>query len=524
MNKNLAIHRRNQSAGNIDVHLHFEHDGERIRIEIESNTSPEDAAEECGHAIGHVRTAPVDKGAEDSGDSAARANPDAADPVGDRKPPRPIADDAPAQADGPAKIRGAGKHGMASKPTEAHLLHKSDAIYDRVSNRLYAYDPGPGLWKPLAQEGRMAATVASPPGAFNRGTNRIHVANGMLQIAEDGTVALLPFSPDYFSRNQCPIAWDPHAKCPEFLAAIGQVLQPDDVRALRCFFGQCLLGKNHTQVILVLRGPAGLMKSTLQQIMILLVGSDNVESLRPGHLGGRFEMDRFVGMQLLVAADVASDFLANRGARYLKSLTGGDMIKTERKGSNGGRGILGDFNVCMTANVNLRVRLEGDRDAYERRLLLLDFSGKKPARVIPDLATRLVAKEGPGILRWAVQGAVDLLHEIRSTGLFPRSPAQKARVAELLDQSDSVAVFVSKRVQRSPGDDMAARDLFLAYDDFCGTKGWGSLLEKDFLARLPHLMITLHGVVRTNGIQRGSKTTCGYRGVRLVETSPKAGM
>ena len=481
------------------------------------------------------------------------AKPEAGDPVDDWKPPIPIGDDDPlAKIHGPAIVRTSGERGVPNQEfIAAYYLRKTRAAYDEASGKFHAYEPGSGLWKPvsnaahmaalsrtyrevltgkggeyllagrtdrvLRQISRMAANLSSRDGAFGQRADRIHVANGMLRIGEDGTVELLPFSPDFRSRNQCPVPWRPKAKCPEFLSAIGQVLAPDDVQALRMYFGQCLLGGNPTQVFLILRGPAGLMKSTLQQILVQMVGAKNVESLRPGHLGGRFELARFVGKQLLVAADVASDFLATKGANILKSLTGGDTLTVERKGSNESIGIRGDFSVCITSNVDMRVRLEGDRDAYARRFLILDFRGSKPARAIPDFAAHIVAKEGPGILRWAVEGAVELMQAIKDTGRFPRSPAQLARIEELLDQSDSVAAFVSKCVLKDAGADVSTEEIYAAYADFCGLRGWGSLTEREFKLKLPHLMNARHGAVGSPNLVREQKHVRGYRGVRLAD-------
>ncbi len=483
---------------------------------------------------------------------SARAKPAAAEPVDDWKPPLPIGDDDPlAKTHGPAIIRTSGKRGAPNHEfIAAYFLRETKSIFDEASSKFHAYDPDSGLWKPvsnaahmatlsrvyrevlmnkggeyllggrtdrvLRQISRMAANLSSSNGIFGQKANRIHVGNGMLLIKNDETIDLLPFSPDFHSRNQCPIRWQPKAKCPEFLSAIGQVLSPEDIRALQSFFGQCLLGKNLTQVFLILRGPAGLMKSTLQQILVRLVGAKNVDSLRPGHLGGRFEMARFVGKQLLVAADVASDFLATKGANIVKSLTGGDIITTERKGSNESIAIRGDFNVCITSNVDMRVRLEGDRDAFARRLLILDFRGSKPAQSIPDFAAHIIAKEGPGILRWAVAGAVELLQAVKSTGRFPRGPAQLARIEDFLDQSDSAAVFVSTCVRKEAGADVSTKELYAAYEDFCGLKGWASLSEREFQLKLPHLMKTLHGVVSSHNLLREFKNVRGYRGVRLA--------
>ena len=342
------------------------------------------------------------------------------------------------------------------------------------------------------------------------------MANGMLRLGNNGKVTKGPFSPSYFSRNQSPVKWVPNAQCRKFKSAIQSVLSPDDVHTLKLYFGQCLLGKNLTHTMLLMRGPAGLMKSTVLQILTLLLGTDNIQTLRTDHLDGRFELDRFVGKQLLLAPDVNADFLAKKSAGMLKRLTGGDRMDTERKGSNDGRAITGDFNVCITSNAHMAIRIDGDRDAYERRLLMLEFRGQKPKRIVRDFAAKIVDEEGPGILSWAVEGAVELLREINKTGHFPRSIAQHARVKDMLDRSDSVATFATHCVRHANHANATTEELHLAYDEFCGSMGWSSVDRKEFDAKFDAAMAARPGIPRTNGLQRNGKRASGYRNVHVL--------
>ncbi len=66
-----------------------------------------------------------------------------------------------------------------------------------------------------------------------------------------------------------------------------------------------------------------------------------------------------------------------RGASRLKVLVGGDPISGEGKGLNGDFPMFGTFNIVMTCNSRLRLRLEGDAGAWRRRLLVVRY--EKPA-------------------------------------------------------------------------------------------------------------------------------------------------
>lgn len=440
----------------------------------------------------------------------------------------------------------------------AYYVQKTGVVFDAATQDLWEYDSEKGLWQRLSDtqhiqqlseayqevlvENGFGHLLASRKtralqqiSTLVRGLaykdeqfgNRdlVHLANGMLHIMPDGQVELQPFSPDYFSRNRSEIPWDDRAECPAFLAAIGSVLEPDDCRLLQLYFGQCLLGTNLTQRILVLRGPAATMKSTLQRILILLVGEENVATLRPQHLGGRFELFRFIGRTLLVAADVSADFLSSESAHILKSLVGGDAISTERKGVHESATIRGTYNVCVTSNVDLRIRLDGDRAAWERRLALLDFKNVSPKRRMPDFAAHIVGKEGPGILRWAVEGAAAMLRETSVCSNLRLTPVQQERISDLLSQSDSVRTFVDECVDQDPNADISVAELYEAYDDFCGQRGWGAISQRQFECALPHVMKTRHNVVKSHSIQRFFKQVRGFRGVRVIPPGggPSAG-
>jgi phage/plasmid-associated DNA primase len=78
-------------------------------------------------------------------------------------------------------------------------------------------------------------------------------------------------------------------------------------------------------------------------------------------------LGRFLGRTVLYGADVGSDFLNCGGASVLKSLTGGDPMTLEFKTTNARPEITCAFNAILTTNAHLRVRLQGDAEAWRRR-------------------------------------------------------------------------------------------------------------------------------------------------------------
>src|SRR6185503_16122510 len=145
----------------------------------------------------------------------------------------------------------------------------------------------------------------------------------------------------------------------------------------------------------------------------------------------------------LIGVDVDPDFLSTKGAAVIKGLVGGDYFDAEQKFGTGSFRLQGNFNVLITSNARLRVRLVGDVDAWRRRLTVIRFEGPPPQHKIPDFGAYLVLIEGPGILRWMLEGAAMVLAEIPATGGdFILTDRQKGVVDSLLAESDSLRHFL----------------------------------------------------------------------------------
>lgn len=423
-------------------------------------------------------------------------------------------------------------------------------LYDAGLGEFYEYDPASGLWvrqtvesikRALAADltktaketgyqsifakrtdGLLTAmmsllrSLAEKQDAFARRRQAIHVANGMICF-EGEQVLLRSFHPDFLSRNQCPFAYDPDADCPRFKQELlGTALDEDDARLLQRWAGGVLLGRNAAQRLLLLLGTPGGGKSTVMDILERTIGLANVSQLRTDHLGDRFELFGFVGKTLLTGKDVAANFLMSKGAYVLKALVGGDLMEGEKKGFSQRVQLRGDFNVGITCNADLNIRLEGDVGAWRRRLLVIRYDRPAPAVPIPDFADQLLAEEGPGILRWMVEGAIELLNDLQERGNFILTDEQKDRINRLMDQSDSVRRFVEQGVVTRRGADLTVTDTFTAYYEFCEQHGWHPMSTSEVNVQLPRHMLELHRATKRHDIERGDKRVRGYKHVALA--------
>lgn len=292
------------------------------------------------------------------------------------------------------------------------------------------------------------------------------VKNGVLDLTGNKP-AVKAFSPDYGFTTASSLAYKPSAKCHRFLNdLLKAALGPDDVSLVQRYFGSVLLGTNASQRILVLKGTPGGGKSTLVSVLERVIGLDRVSCLRSSHLDGRFEIGGFLGKRMLTGKDVPGDVLSVNGAKLLKSLVGGDLLEGEIKYVADKKQLVGNFHVVLACNNNLRIALDGDDDAWRRRLLLVQFDRPKPAVPVVDLAEQLIQGEAEGILAWLVEGAIQHSKELKQSGNFKLTTEQQLRIDDLIDASQSVTYFVRKGLELKTDSKLTVQLIVDGYQGF----------------------------------------------------------
>jgi P4 family phage/plasmid primase-like protien len=358
-----------------------------------------------------------------------------------------------------------------------------------------------------------------PPDYFSNGlTEFIPCANGMLRLSDK---TLLPFSPAYRRRNKLAVPFDPAATCPLFLDTLMRpALALDDLELIQQWCGLALIGENLAQKILLLIGTAGGGKGTLVRVINGVIGQVNLASLRTKLLEERFELGRLLGKTLLYGADVPENFLNQRAASVLKALTGGDPATLEFKNSNEVPSIICRFNVILTCNSRLTVHLEGDTEAWRRRLAIVEYCQPKPKKVIDDLSEQILSKEGAGVLNWQLAG----LDKLASDGWqLTLTGQQQARVDNVMLESDGHSVFSRECLVRDGNGQLTVPECFSAYVRFCTQRGWNALTKNKFGSLIGDVIVRQFGLtVRHDIPDDAGKLQRGWRGIAVVSTLQSA--
>ena len=151
---------------------------------------------------------------------------------------------------------------------------------------------------------------------------------------------------------QLPYEFDEEATCPTVDKFLSQVTNgnADMQRLLVAWLWAVLYGRHDLQKFLEAIGAGGSGKSTYLSIATMLVGDSNTHSTSLEALhsdGGKFETANIMNKRLTIIPD-AEEYTG--GTSVLKSVTGGDKLRNERKHTQSGEGFVYTGMVMIAAN------------------------------------------------------------------------------------------------------------------------------------------------------------------------------
>jgi len=226
-----------------------------------------------------------------------------------------------------------------------------------------------------------------------------------------------------------------------------------------------------------------------------------------------------IGKLLVHVVEATEDFLNQDGAEVVKSLCGHDSMDAEKKHVNEPLAFEGRYPIVIISNEQLRVRLAGDEEAWERRFVIIVCPQARPddAEIIDNFDEALVREEGEGILAWMIEGAQKHWEELRTHRGFSVTPTQRARVTELLARSKAIETFVQTQIQKDPKRNVTVGELYDAYARYCVSKEWTPTTERKFEEASQHLILRHWGTPKSHSLERNKKGKRGYWGIALVK-------
>jgi P4 family phage/plasmid primase-like protien len=246
-------------------------------------------------------------------------------------------------------------------------------------------------------------------------------------------------------------------------------------------------------------------KSTFIRALSLLFGdyADTVDI--DAFVGARdripADLARLPGVRLVTAAEPAAGQAWDEAR--IKSITGGDTISA--------RFLYGQpftfrpqFKILIVGNHEPEIK--NVDDAMLRRIHIVPFNIKVPReKQVPDLAQKMIEREGPQILQWLIDGALLWQQE----KLAPPKAVQ-AKTSEYADAEDIFGQWIAEECELDVEAVTSRYELYQAWSGWCRSRG-----------EIPGTLKQLKGKFQTRRTLKlqetktGKSRLQGYRGIRL---------
>lgn len=301
-----------------------------------------------------------------------------------------------------------------------------------------------------------------------------------------------------------PVAYDPKAKCPRWLAFLEE-MQPFEPtrRMVQVASGLGLIGLT-VQKLFFHYGFGANGKSVYMEVLCRIFGeiavtlpSESFTGEGKGAGAANPDMARLYGKRHLRVKELPEG--EDLREALVKDLTGGEYF-TARDLFEG----YFDFKPFFTGHMsgNGYPRISGTDNGIWRRMVVVHWP-----KIIADADQREfetvvgeMMEEASGILNWLIEGVLIFLRE----GLVVPD-AVKAKTQEYRDEMDRTSAFCSACVVREGDGEVTAKDFYQAYVDYTIDQGGKPIT------------LTAFGLVMKKKYERVEGRIVVYRGIRLVD-------
>jgi putative DNA primase/helicase len=325
-------------------------------------------------------------------------------------------------------------------------------------------------------------------------------------IVDLQTGELFPPDAEQFITRNCAVDPADIPDCLRWLQFINEITNGDAglKTLLQQWAGYCLTGETSEQKLVFIYGPGGSGKSVFANTLRRFMGEYATTADMSTFTDGRgFEQHaqqfaRLDGMRMVVASETEAEhkWRENR----VKQLTGGDPMVANFMRQNSFE-FTPQFKLTFVGNhapglVNLDT-------AIKRRFLLLPFVNRPET---PDLhLEKILIQEWPGILRWAINGAIDWY----ARGLIIPAVVDHA-TTEYFEDQDIFGAWIEECCDVEPGNQFkfeSSAGLFKSWSAFVQSRGDHAGNQRSFNERLRRKGLKLEQIKALG--------TTGWRGIRL---------
>ncbi|MEO7863890.1 MAG: phage/plasmid primase, P4 family [Nitrospirales bacterium] len=310
-------------------------------------------------------------------------------------------------------------------------------------------------------------------------------------------------SPKLVSRCLLPYEYLSTAQCPTWLGFLEEILPDEGSRnLLQQIFGYCLTQDMSLQKFFMFEGAGGNGKGVVTGILGRILGSKNISAV---------QLSRFHdGHEIVDTLGKLVNFMSELGEKdrtseeQLKRATGEDLMFFNPKYQ---KPFSAKFTAKLIISTNERPAFADRSNGTWRRLILLPF----PVNIAPEKQNagleEKLATELPGILNWAIQGAISLYRK----GQFEEPPQSIAARLIYQKESNPARLFFDDCCKTGKGGLVMTRHCYEQYVLYVTGRGYKALNEGKFKKEV----LRLPGVKEKRVLLNGTKRRV-YRGITIT--------
>jgi putative DNA primase/helicase len=318
---------------------------------------------------------------------------------------------------------------------------------------------------------------------FGTEMNKAHefmcVENGMLNIYEN---MLYPHEKDYFCSCMINTHYDPSARCDRWEKFLSETVQdPDTIKVLQEFAGYILTPDVSHEKALLLYGKGSDGKSTFVNVLKSLVGEHACGAVSLENLEDQYYRATLHNKFLNICTETEGSIFYSG---MFKAIVSGDTISAAHKNKK-------PFDFAPTIKMiyafNRWPKVMDNTDAFYRRLLTVRFKRQFKGKDKTLGLDKILLKELPGILNWALEG----LARLRKQKSFTDSADINNTLISYMFENNPVMGFVYDMCRTEPeysGEEehMYTRQdvLYPKYRSFCSKCGFHPLNLNSFSREL----------------------------------------
>ncbi len=288
--------------------------------------------------------------------------------------------------------------------------------------------------------------------------HKIPMKNGLYNLETDN---LESFTPGYISKNLIPTIHNPAVKSKMIDQFLNDLACGDkDIRGvIEEMCGISLHRSADFDAFFILVGDGSNGKSTLLDLMIAMLGQENVSSVELKDLEKTFKTAELFGKLVNIGDDISSSEIRN--SSFIKKLASGNQMNVEKKGKN-------PFEIKNYAKMifssNQTPMINDTTHGLNRRLVLVPLNNRFEHNL--DFKNRIMTTENlEYLLQLSIKG---LKRVLKNNGKFTSSKAIEKAGSDYQKMNNPILAFLDE-VDHEEILNESTEEVFLRFQSWCRT-------------------------------------------------------